>query len=491
VNLAQIRARQQAIRARLLAIEAITEPADDADEATRAAYAALPTEVDTLLGEFDDLETQAAPLAARAVRVDAVRRAALDPANRESGDGAIRARVNTADGAYVRNATSDPYDVDFTRMRQGLIPQAEVANRALDAIEQAERSGRIEHDGAEAASLRLQGRRTTSLATPMSRMSRAYMAAHILRTGSDDYHDAFESYVEDPGGEGQRAALSLTSANGGFLVPFTLDPTIILTNSGSANPFRRISGTRTTATNNWNGVTSAGVNAGWLAEGTEDTDHSPTVGTLQVTPQKASAWVFGSYEILEDSDFAQQFPSLLADAKDRLEEAAFATGTGAGQPFGAVTRATAVPSATVQVYASADIYATQQALPARFRGPMASVNWVANQAVINKSRQFDTAGGSAFWANLGMGQPERLMNAPIWESTTMSGAITTSTAKVLLIGDFNQYLIVDRVGMSVLYEPMVKGVTNARPTGQAGWFAFWRVGADVTTTNAFRVLQIG
>ena len=41
--------------------------------------------------------------------------------------------------------------------------------------------------------------------------------------------------------------------------------------------------------------------------------------------------------------------------------------------------------------------------------------------------------------------------------------------------------------MSVLYEPMVKGATQ-RPTGQAGWFAFWRVGADVTTAQAFRTL---
>jgi predicted phage gp36 major capsid-like protein len=35
----------------------------------------------------------------------------------------------------------------------------------------------------------------------------------------------------------------------------------------------------------------------------------------------------------------------------------------------------------------------------------------------------------------------------------------------------------------------VKGA-NQRPTGQAGWFAFWRVGADASTTNAFRVLTI-
>jgi predicted phage gp36 major capsid-like protein len=44
--------------------------------------------------------------------------------------------------------------------------------------------------------------------------------------------------------------------------------------------------------------------------------------------------------------------------------------------------------------------------------------------------------------------------------------------------------------MSVMYEPMVKGITNGRPTGQAGWAAFWRVGGDVVDPDAFRLLQL-
>lgn len=473
-RLQEIRARQAAIRARLLEIEGETEPGDGADEAARAAFAGLPAEADTLLDEFDTLEAEAGPLQARSDRLDAVRSAQLAG----GGEPAVAPVRRSGPDVHVRS-NRDPFDVDFTRMRAGLVPQGEVASRALDAVEVCNRSGRLGDDAAEATTLLLQGKRNS-----IGKASRAYLAAHVLRTGSDAYHEAFEDYLEDP--NGSRAALSLTSANGGYLVPFTLDPTIILTNSGSANPFRQISGQRTTATNNWNGVTSAGVNAGWLAEGTEDSDHSPTFGTLQITPQKASAWVFGSYEVLEDSDFAQQFPMLLADAKDRLEEAAFATGSGSGQPFGVVGRATTVNSASAAAYAVADVYAVQQALPARFRGPRSNVAWVANLNIMNRTRQFDTAGGSSFWANLGMDQPERLLGKPIYESTTMVGTITTGS-KNLLLGDFSQYLIVDRVGMSVLYEPLTKGA-NQRPTGQAGWFAFWRVGADVSTSAAFRVL---
>src|SRR6185312_2119294 len=119
-------------------------------------------------------------------------------------------------------------------------------------------------------------------------------------------------------GEAQRAALSLTNANGGYLLPFVLDPTIILTNAGSANPLRRISNIKQTTSNTWNGVNSAGVTAAWLAEAGVAADATTTVGNIVVTPQKAAAWVFGSYEVLEDTDFGQQLPRLLADAKDRL-----------------------------------------------------------------------------------------------------------------------------------------------------------------------------
>ena len=37
--------------------------------------------------------------------------------------------------------------------------------------------------------------------------------------------------------------------------------------------------------------------------------------------------------------------------------------------------------------------------------------------------------------------------------------------------------------------PHLFDVTNNRPTGQRGWFAWARVGADSIVDNAFRLLQ--
>jgi HK97 family phage major capsid protein len=321
------------------------------------------------------------------------------------------------------------------------------------------------------------------------------IARHMLLTGSPEYHQQFREYVQSRGtyaGEAMRAALSLTNANGGYLVPFTLDPTVILTNSGIQGSMRSISTIKTIATDDWNGVTSAGVTAEWLGEGVQAADATPTFGQPTITPKKAAAWVFGSYEVLADSGFASDLQMLLADAKVRLEETAFATAnTGASQPRGivaatAAVTASIVTSATTGAFVVADVYSLANALRPR---DSAEASWIANKAIFNKIRQFDTAGGGGFWANLGMGRPNELLGQAVYEASPMTSTVGNGT-NILLAGNFKQYYIVDRVGMSVMYEPMVKSTGNGRPTGQAGWFAFWRVGADVVDADAFRLLQL-
>ena len=195
-----------------------------------------------------------------------------------------------------------------------------------------------------------------------------------------------------------------------------------------------------------------------------------------------------SYEVLEDTDFGQQLPALLADAKDRLEENAFSVAGGSYPGTGVVTGATTVvTTATTLVIAVGDVYAVQQALPPRFRNAPGAA-WVANVAIINAFRQLDTAGGSSFWTNLGKGQPETLLGAPIYESSSMSATKSVGSLEAIF-GDFGQFIIVDRVGVSMIYEPLVKGTGGILPAGQAGWFMFWRVGSALSTVNAFRVMK--
>ncbi|GAA3665163.1 hypothetical protein GCM10022224_031880 [Nonomuraea antimicrobica] len=57
----------------------------------------------------------------------------------------------------------------------------------------------------------------------------------------------------------------------------------------------------------------------------------------------------------------------------------------------------------------------------------------------------------------------------------------------MILGDFKNYLVAQRAGMSVELVPHVFGNTNNRPIGQRAWYAWARVGADVINTAGFRV----
>jgi HK97 family phage major capsid protein len=461
-RIVDIRTRMGVIKSDLDSLEQVEEETDEHRE-----------RADALLGEWDELNTELEPLAEREARVAAVREAARAESNRESGS------VNGSPDLVVKT-DRDPFE-DLHSVRTGITSPADVRARALSAIEKySKRSDNwgLEDDGAEAA---------TSLVEKGGKAFGTEVARQMLCTGSPEYLAAFESYLNDPSGMAARAAMSLTSANGGYLVPFTLDPTIILTNAGSANPYRQVANMKTTTTNDWNGVTSAGVTAEWTAENTEAADASPTVGQLKITPAKADAYLFGSVEILSDSDFGQQLPELLADAKDRIEETGFAIGTGTTQPKGIIPAGTSQNRAGTAAAgpAAQDVYALMAALPARFRGPRANNVWAANLLTINALRNIPKFTGATESIVNDNGPVPTMLGKPFLESTSILGTFTTGN-KVLAFLDAKQFYIVDRVGMSVFYDNFVLGA-NRRALGSGAWYAYWRVGSDVSTATAVRV----
>ena len=130
----------------------------------------------------------------------------------------------------------------------------------------------------------------------------------------------------------------------------------------------------------------------------------------------------------------------------------------------------------------------QGSLPARYRGNAA---WLASNLFYNRARQFDTAGGSALWAQLGDGRPANLLGYPIAEAEDMDGVINATADNYMAVfGDFSNYVIADRIGMTIEFIPHLFGTTNGRPTGQRGWFAYYRTGADSVNDAAFRLLNV-
>jgi len=287
-------------------------------------------------------------------------------------------------------------------------------------------------------------------------------------------------------------AMSLTPSGGGYLVPFQLDPTVIITANGSNNQIRQISRQVVATGNAWNGVTSGLVSWSWDAEASEVSDDATTFAQPAIPIYMARGFVPISIEAIEDeANVTSNVAELLAGGREVLEAAAFTNGTGVGQPTGVVTALTGtaseLASATADTFALADVYSLFGSLPTRYRR---NASWVGNTLIYNRVRQFDTAGGAGLWTTLGNAQPDSLLGRRAVEAEDMSGAIVAVTNnRILVVGDFSNYVIADRIGMTVEFIPHLFGTTNGRPKGQRGWFAYYRTGASVVNSAAFRMLN--
>ena len=287
-----------------------------------------------------------------------------------------------------------------------------------------------------------------------------------------------------------------TNANGKFLLPTHLDPTIILTSALSGNEIRKLARVETLFDGQaaWNGITSSGVTASWDGEVVEVSDDSPTFGQPSIPTERAQAFVQASISAVEDiANLATDVMMMFADAKDRLEGAAHANGAGTNdQPtgiFAAVAAVTAsrVTSTTAATIGLVDLNAVYTGVPARYRR---SSTWVANPVYTVAIKALGTALSASYSGDLTEPVAGRILGRPLVESddapTTQT---TTALDREVLLGDFQQYVIVDRPGgMSTEYIPHLFNTTTNLPDGRRGWYATWRNGADTTNVDAFRLL---
>lgn len=479
-KLDKLRARLGEVRDELRALAEI-----DADELTREQDDRF-SELETILNDSHE---------------DGAERGLLAEIEREEKRASLLARANDmasrGSGALepgddrgvpsVNVRTGDPYDL--TEMRASVLDGAdkvtdELRGRAVQAIERSA----VDDAGKQAATNLIE--RHDDKAGTISKL--------ILATGTKEYRSAFAKALSSPNPQytpdEQNAlarAASLTNASGGFAVPFTLDPTVILTNDGSTNPFRDIARVETITTDSWNGVSSAGVTASYKAEATEATDDAATLAQPSIPVHRGDAFYPYSIEIGQDwANFNPEVVRMLNDAKDRLDAEKFAIGDGSDEPTGIVVALTGVAGSTVDTaanntFAVGDLYALDDDLGDRYRD---NATFVANKSTYNVVRQFDTTGGADLWTRLGPGVPGELIGYPARQASAMATG-TATDAKIAVLGDFRDFVIVDRVGMTVELVPHLFGA-NRRPTGQRGWFLVWRSGSDSVNDNAFRLLNV-
>lgn len=329
-------------------------------------------------------------------------------------------------------------------------------------------------------------------------------AKRVLITGSPVYQRAFGKYLlsgsKDMLSPEEARALSVgggspVGSEGGFAVPFDLDPTVILTSDGEVSPLRQIARVEQIASKTWQGITSSGITVTRSAEEAEGNDDSFTVDQPEVSPTRVLATVPFSVEIDQDwMGLRSEVARLLADAKDVEEAQSFVTGDGTGNnPEGIATGLAASSEVTATNAGQIDLGGDgstvglldlESELPVRFRG---RARFLANKAIYQAIRGLGTGSdGADLWVRLSASQPPELLGYPAHEASAMSGFGVS--ARILILGDFQQFLIVDRLGMIVEVQPHVLGSTGRRWTGQRAINAMWRNSSLVLVDNAFRVL---
>lgn len=471
MTIEELRARLAEIRGRLQEIDNEYRSQELPEEAR--------TEWNNLNEEFEERTTTLNELEARAARVEELNGEG-ESESREAGF-QVGARTGRPQGedifdlSTIRSSVANPEEA-----------RSELRSRALTAIEQAD----FPHEDADADAVRSHIEHLMrSVKVPKGQ--EGMFERHLLATGSELYRRAFgKALAQKPLTPEEARAMSLTDANGGFAVPYTLDPTIILTSNGAINPLRQIARIESIMGDEWRGVTSAGVTVSRASEGAEADDNSPTLAQPTANPTRVQGFIPFSIEIDGDWPSLQaEMAKLLQDAKDVEEATSFTNGDGTGNnPNGVVAKLGAgsqVQTAGVTTFAVGDLYKVKGALPARFRG---NASWMAEDTIYSLTRQFDTSGGASLWAQLGEDRPEKLIGKPAYENTAMDSAITANKL-IAMYGDFKEFLIVDRIGMIIELIPHLFGA-NGRPTGQRGMYAIWRNTSKILTDNAFRLLKV-
>lgn len=328
---------------------------------------------------------------------------------------------------------------------------------------------------------------------------------HVLTFSSDAYRDAFakaslgQEYRFTPeeraaweDAQTEARAMGLTDSAGGYIIPTFLDPSVILTQSVTQNPFRQISRVVSITGDNWNGVTSGGITLSFGTEFSVASDVTPTFAQPSITPYKAHGVVPISIEGYEDiqgagTEVAREF----MQAKDNLEASVFATGTGSNQPTGIVTALAGTTRqtnmATNSAFVVADLFKAQEHLAEPWRS---RASWVMNLAYENRVRAFGSSDNYySQTVRLGDANVPGILGRPTYQSGAMTSALSTTTNNAIVFGDFSEYLIVDRVGTVVEFIPHLFDPTTGRPNGSRGWYVHFRVGADSVNDSAFTLLM--
>jgi len=278
-----------------------------------------------------------------------------------------------------------------------------------------------------------------------------------------------------------------TDSEGGYLVPDEYQRTLIDALQDQ-NIFRSLAHVITTSSGDRKiPVVASHGTAAWIDEGGQYPESDDAFGQVSIGAYKLATMIKISEELLNDSVF--DMPSYIAREFARrigaAEEEAFFTGDGSGKPLGVLAATggaeTGVTAASATAIPMDEIMDLFYSLRAPYRK---NAVFVMNDSTIKAIRKLKNNNGDYLWQpSVQAGQPDRLLNRPLYTSTFMPEL--AASAKTILFGDLGYYWVADRQGRSF------KRLNELyAPTGQVGFLASERVDGKVILPEAIKVLEM-
>lgn len=327
---------------------------------------------------------------------------------------------------------------------------------------------------------------------------------HSAEQVGDEHRKAFRQFMRKGdvvGLEGIKGARVSDDTTGGYLVPQAVVGPIVQ-RIFDTSPVRQVARIQAITGNAIEGAVDYGqLSVSWLDEVTASSD--PTTPSLkkyriEVNNQRSSPRI--SPVLLEDAavDIEAWIGEKIARDFALSENTTFVAGSGVAQPRGFTTYTTAATADASRAWGQLEHVATGTSggfgstsngtdkmteLAYKVKaGYRANAVWMMSKATLAVARTLKNSNGDYVWSpSVQVGTPATLLGYPVVEAEDMPalGANSLSVA----FGDFRAgYMIVDRIGLSVLRDPYSN---NPYVT----FHAVRRVGGGVVDFDAIKFLK--
>jgi len=314
------------------------------------------------------------------------------------------------------------------------------------------------------------------------------MSGDESKTGraSDAYRKAFDSYMRGRVFSNDLTPMiEGTPARGGYLVPEEFERQVV-SDILEMNVIRPVSKVIRTAGDHKIPVAKTHSVASWMGEGAAYIESNPTFDQETLSAFKLGVIITASEELLQDSMINVE--SYIGDEIARAfaigEETAFCIGDGTTGPTGIFTSKggnVGVTAAKVNEIAADELISLVYALKAPYRR---NARFIMKDSTVGAIRKLKDGNGVYMWQPaLTNGQPDKLLGYDLL--TSAYAPAIEAGALVAAFGDFKNYWIADRAGLSIQR-------LNERyaDLGLVGFRAYERCDAKVIMPDGIQLLKM-